>query len=267
MTIQLKNQLLNIQNGRNFRELGGYRTISGKRIKRHKLIRSGHLGNLSERDLEFLSSYSVKYDIDLRTNFEKNNDPDLVPSSAKYVEAPVFDEDLTNSTVSVSEMARQAGDDPNWGYSRMLWAYENMVTGKNSRIAYKKLFELLLANDQDNSAVLFHCTAGKDRTGFGAMLILSALGVPLKTIKEDYLLTNQAIKPFINNMMANEKAKGASDTLLHSLHDLQTVQIDYLNSAIKLINSNYGSINAFLQHELGLRTQDLLTLRQIYLED
>lgn len=207
----LKQQLLDVKGGRNFRELGGYQTVSGKKIKMHKLIRSGHLADLLKEDQEYLRRYGLKYDIDLRTSFERNKQPDRKISGVEYFADPVFDEDLTNSTMSISDMARES-QDPGWGYQRMLWAYKNMATGKNANKAYQHLFEVLLANEKDSESVLFHCTAGKDRTGFGAILILTALGVPMKTIEKDYLFTNEVIKDFVSQLLAKEKAAGADDS-------------------------------------------------------
>lgn len=162
----LKQQLLDVKGGRNFRELGGYQTVSGKKIKMHKLIRSGHLADLLKEDQEYLRRYGLKYDIDLRTSFERNKQPDRKIAGVEYFADPVFDEDLTNSTMSISDMARES-QDPGWGYQRMLWAYKNMATGKNANKAYQHLFEVLLANEKDGESVLFHCTAGKDRTVSG----------------------------------------------------------------------------------------------------
>ena len=67
METNFSNKLINITNGRNFRELGGYETISGKKIKFHKILRSGHLADLSEDDRSYLTNYGVKYDIDFRS--------------------------------------------------------------------------------------------------------------------------------------------------------------------------------------------------------
>lgn len=261
----LKRQLLAVKGGRNFRELGGYQTVSGKKIKMHKLIRSGHLADLLKEDQEYLRRYGLKYDIDLRTSFERNKQPDRKIAGVEYFADPVFDEDLTNSTMSISDMARESRD-PGWGYQRMLWAYKNMATGKNANKAYQHLFEVLLANEKDGESVLFHCTAGKDRTGFGAILILTALGVPMKTIEKDYLFTNEVIKDFVSQLLAKEKAAGADDSLLATFRDLQTVQPAYFKYLLDVINRDYGSINAYLHQQIGLSNADLLDLRTIYLE-
>ncbi|MST87003.1 tyrosine-protein phosphatase [Lactobacillus porci] len=266
MQNQLYRHLLDVKDGRNFRELGGYRTNSGRKIKTHKLIRSGHLADLTKSDERYLAGYGLKYDVDLRTSYEREHQPDKVWSGLNYFADPVFDEDLTDSTMSISDMARAGGENASWGFKRMLSAYENMATGQNASKAYRHLFELLLQNEKDHEAVLFHCTAGKDRTGFGAILILSALGVPMKTIERDYLFTNEVVADFVKEKLAREQAKGAGPDLLNTFRDLQTVKPAYFKHLFKTINASYGSINAYLHQQIGLSSSDLLDLRAIYLE-
>ena len=70
MTKKLTNQLIGVTSGRNFRELGGYETLSGKKIKMHKLLRTGNLADLSPFDKQFLTDYGAKYDVDFRSKEE-----------------------------------------------------------------------------------------------------------------------------------------------------------------------------------------------------
>lgn len=81
---------------------------------------------------------------------------------------------------------------------------------QHAKDEYRRFFDNLLANDQPDSTLLFHCTAEKDRTGMGAVYLLTALGVDFETIKQDYLLTNQASIGRINGAMAEARAQGAS---------------------------------------------------------
>lgn len=80
-----------------------------------------------------------------------------------------------------------------------------MIESEPAQKAYRKFFDVLLENTVDGESVIFHCTAGKDRTGFGALLALSALGVPLNTIKKDYLLTNITTKDFVDSMVEHAR--------------------------------------------------------------
>ena len=266
MTKKLKNQLIGITSGRNFRELGGYKTLSGKTVRMHKLLRTGNLSSLSPSDLEYLTHYGVKYVVDFRSKAEVDAQPDRIPKGAKYVYDPVFSEDLTNSSKSTNDLVDQSKEDPSFGFDHMLYAYEDMIESDTAKKAYRKFFDLLLNNDQANKSLIFHCTAGKDRTGFGALLILSALGVPLATIRQDYLLTNKVTKDYVANFIQHAKEEGSNPNTLQTLKDVQTVHPEYIDHAIKVINDNYGSINNYLRDVMKLSSADIMDLRSIYLK-
>lgn len=263
---KLKNQLLGVTSGRNFRELGGYETLSGKRIKFHKLLRTGHLADLSEADQAFLADYGVKYIVDFRSSEEVTRQPDRVPEGATYEFDPVFSEDLTNSSKSIDRLDELSQNDAQFGFDHMLIAYEDMISSESARNAYRKLFATMLANSAENEALIFHCTAGKDRTGFGALLALTALGVPLATIREDYLLTRITTKDFVEHLIEKERQAGKNENTLKSIYDIQTVYPEYLDHAIKVINDSYGSVNDYLREIMHLSSGDLMDLRRIYLE-
>ena len=266
MTEKLTNQLIGITSGRNFRELGGYETLSGKKIKFHKLLRTGNLADLSPFDLDYLKDYGVKYVVDFRSQEEVDRQPDRVPEGAKYDFNPVFSDDLTNSSKSINDLDAQSKDDANFGFDHMLYAYEDMIESESAQRAYRKFFDYLLENDKEDEALIFHCTAGKDRTGFGAFLALTALGVPLQTIKQDYLLTNITTKDFVDGMVERERAQGKNENTLQSIRDIQSVHPEYLNHAIKVLNDNYDSVNNYLREVMHLSSADIMTLRRIYLE-
>ena len=267
MTKKLTNQLIGVTSGRNFRELGGYETLSGKKIKMHKLLRTGNLADLSPFDKQFLTDYGVKYDVDFRSQDEVDKQPDRVPDGVEYVYDPVFSEDLTNSSKSITDLNKQASKDADFGFNHMHYAYEDMIRSDSAQKAYRKFFDILLENDVDGESVIFHCTAGKDRTGFGALLILSALGVPLNIIKQDYLLTNITTKDFIDSMVEHARQSGQNENVLQSIHDIQSVHPAYLEHAIKVLNDEYGGINNYLRDVMKLSSSDIVKLRQIYLED
>ncbi len=267
LTKKLTNQLIGVTSGRNFRELGGYETLSGKKIKMHKLLRTGNLADLSPFDKQFLTDYGVKYDVDFRSKEEVYNQPDRVPDGVEYIYDPVFSEDLTNSSKSLNDLNKQAANDADFGFDHMHYAYEDMIESESAQNAYRKLFEVLLKNDGENESVIFHCTAGKDRTGFGAMLVLSALGVPFSTIKKDYLLTNITTKDFVDSMVEHARQNGRNENVLQSIRDIQSVRPEYLDHAIKVLNDEYGGINNYLRDVMKLSSADIMKLREIYLED
>lgn len=259
-------RLLPIATGLNFRELGGYKTLDGKTIKWNKIVRSGRLSGLSQTDLDFLANYPIKYDVDFRSPEEKSQAPDQVPAGAKYTFDPVFPVDETQSTKQTSDLQRKMNYDPISGLVEMRRVYRDVINQSHAQKAYRKFFDVLLANSDEDSALLFHCTAGKDRTGMGAIFFLSALNVDEDTIRADYLLTNRAIKPRIDNLVMDLKLQNKNSAFIQSAKALQSVNISYYNSAMEAIKKLSGSTQNYLKEYLHLTDHDLADLRKIYLE-
>ncbi|MDN6028552.1 MAG: tyrosine-protein phosphatase [Lactobacillus sp.] len=265
MPKKLTHQLIGVTSGRNFRELGGYRTLSGKTIKYHKLIRTGNWSNLSPAGQTYLHQYGVKTIIDFRSQVEVTKGPDRVPEDTRYHYAPVFSTDLTNASKGMNDLNVSAHDDGRFGFKNMISAYEDMIQSSSAQKAYRTFFDLLLANTAANEAVAFHCTAGKDRTGFAALLALTALGVPLTTIKTDYLLTNITTQDFVSGMLNKASQHGANHNVLQAIRDIQSVRPEYLDHSLKLINHDYNGLNAYLHQVMHLSSADIMELRHIYL--
>lgn len=256
-------RILDLEAGINFRELGGYQTVNGQSVKYHKVLRSAGLGDLTNNDIKYLKDYGVKTDIDFRSKDEIEKKPDRVPGGAKYVSLPVFVEDQTEASKIEDRVIPEIDFDPHDGYNHMLDVYRNMITEDQARNAYRKFFDELLGNSNDNEVVLFHCTAGKDRTGMGAVFFLYSLGVPLPTIKEDYLLTNQASKIYVANVLKQVEAKDPS--LVESIKALLTVNENYLNVAQKAIEETSGSLDNYIRSELKVSDNEINDLKKIYL--
>ncbi|AKP67322.1 tyrosine-protein phosphatase [Companilactobacillus ginsenosidimutans] len=256
-------RILDLEAGINFRELGGYQTTSGKLVKYHKVLRSAGLGDLTNNDITYLKDYGVKTDVDFRSSDEITKKPDRVPSGAKYVSLPVFSEDQTEASKIQDRVVPEIDFDPHDGYNHMLEVYRNMIVEDQARGAYRKFFDELLGNEKDNNVVLFHCTAGKDRTGMGAVFFLYTLGVPLPTIKEDYLLTNTASKVYVANVLKQVEAK--DPTLVESIRALLTVNENYLNAAQKAIEETSGSLANYIRTDLKVSDNEVSDLKKIYL--
>ncbi len=263
----MPNRLLDINSGHNFRDLGGYQTVDGRTVKWRQLLRTGSLAELTDANLTTLASIPVTQDIDLRGQAEVRQMPDRVPQTATYYHLPVFDEDETDASHSNEEIAKRMQEEGN-GRRRMLKVYSRMVTIPSAKRAFQQLFARLLANQ--SGATLFHCTAGKDRTGMAAFLILSALGVPRETILDDYLLTNSVTEDFRENWLAQMKKElpqtPATEILINNRRDLASVHAAYLNTAITAIDNQYGDVQHYLTDYLGLSDEQLRQLRDRYLE-
>lgn len=261
----MENKLIGIKTGRNFRELGGYRTSSGQTIKMHKILRSGHLAELDGVDIGLLQNYRVKFDIDFRSKAEVTKEPDRVPNGAQYLYNPVFSEDLTDNSKSIDELLAETDSDPNFGFNNMMLSYEDIVTSADAQKAYRTFFEQALTNTEDGDALLFHCTAGKDRTGMGAVFFLNALGVDFATIKKDYLLSNVTTKDNYDNITKTVKERGGNENTVKAVQALMRVDERYLNHAMNLINNNYGGLNQYTKDIFGIDHANLEQLKHIYL--
>ena len=260
-------RVLNLEKGVNFRELGGYKTVDGRTVKYHKILRSAGLADLTDNDLQQLKDYGLKIDVDFRSKKEIDDKPDKRPEGVRYVWAPVFQDDETKaSEVQSDTYIPEIGGDPTNGYAHMLDVYRDIITGAPGKAAYRKFFNQLLLNTGDEEVLLFHCSAGKDRTGMGAVFFLQALGIPFETIKEDYLLTNVANKEYVKGLIKMLEKKGYTDPdVLNSVRDLMTVHYNYLATAIKTINSLYGNIDNYIKNELKVSESEITTLKKIYL--
>lgn len=264
-------RLLNLEGGRNFRELGGYQTQDGKIIKTHKIIRSATLGQLTDKTLQYLSDYGIHYDIDFRSVEEQQAIADRVPPTAKYVFDPVFGVNLTQSSkFDEQEKATQSqhnieglNDIPKNGHDKMCATYRELIHSDSAKKAYRIFFDYLLANDKDHQAVLFHCTAGKDRTGMGAVFLMTALGVDQKTIINDYLLTNNVLENYINEQL---KAFNNDLQLYQSAKSLMQVSRDYMSAADEEVKKEAGNWLNYVQNEIKVTTKEIADLKKIYLQ-
>lgn len=244
-----------VKGAANFRDLGGYKTRDGHRVRWAKLYRSADLSKLTDSDLGLMQNLKITYDIDLRGIKESEKAPDKMNPGMHYQLCPAGSDNLDGMMRSIAVLK-----DPKQADSLMDDFYSKTQYFKDR---YKPLFDALLDLPQDQSLV-FHCTAGKDRTGMGAALVLFALGVPQKVIIEDFMASNyyrRADNDKMINMMVNsyhlnpEVAKS-----------MMGVKREYIESTFASIRKQFGSIDSFLRSEIGLDDSKLRTLKSKFLE-
>ncbi|MCF6160395.1 tyrosine-protein phosphatase [Furfurilactobacillus rossiae] len=255
--------MLPIKNGHNFRDLGGYQTNDGRTTAWRRVVRSAKLNTLDRADLQVLSDYGVHTILDFRTNKELLSAPDRVPGGAKDYHTPILAVDDTRSSASREEL-RDDLSEPGYGHRQMVQTYHEMVADDFSQNAYRMFFDYLLANQ--SGAVLFHCTAGKDRTGLGAIMLLSALDVPQQTILEDYLLTRLASKAMLAENQQRLEDEGASQAVKDNVTALWTVSEDYFGAAMEEVRVQSGDMKHYLTDKIGLTPDKIEMLKQLYLE-
>lgn len=233
-------RLLPIQGAYNMRDLGGYPTKDGKQVKWNKLLRSGDLNELTVKDLQYLNGIPLLTDIDFRSLPEEKNAPDKFPQSLKeYVRLPIDAGDMSDIKITDTSLIPQMMEE---AYRTIIRKFQN---------EYKTFFRILA--EDGRTPLLFHCSAGKDRTGIAAALILSALGVDRDIIRKDYMLSAEYIKGKYDFLVRMQPA----------LEPLTTVRPEYLEAAFQTIDEEFGGIGSFLTHNLEA---DIPQLKELYTE-
>lgn len=246
--LHLADRLITLEGTSNFRDAGGYRTSSGQWVRMGEVYRSDALDKLTDADLAKLRRLRVRTVFDLRMEDERAKSPDRVPAGTRHVVADVF-----AGSGSFQTMPRT----PDEAVTAMVEAERAMVGGAGGRQAYTQVLDGV-GHDRDHGrSVLFHCTAGKDRTGWASATLLTALGVPRATVEADYLASN-------------EYRKAANDAVLSHLPAAQAavykplldVRPAYLNAGFDEVRARYGSFDAYLNTGLGVDPRELKQLRQ-----
>ena len=232
----------------NFRDLGGYVGHEGRPLKWRKIFRSDHLAALNPQDLAQLKTLGIARSFDFRGVQESQAQFYEWPNIQRYslsIEPTVVQRLQAQHLTGKPLTAADALD-------AMQTTYRDFVRSDSHRFA--QLFEHLL---EKPDPLLFHCTAGKDRTGLAAALVLSALGVSEADIWKDYLLTNQLYKR--NNT-------GAHTLSPDVLKIVWEVQESFLKASLEVIHQDHGGMHNYLVQTLGLTPAALQKLRATYLD-
>ena len=236
----------------NFRDLGGYDVGAGCLTRWHSVYRSDSLSDLTERDVARLAALDLHGLIDFRLPHERERHPNRLPANAAFrsVEMGFWPD-------GVAEMHRQfqAGALDEAGMERATMAfYRNFPL--HHAAEYRFLLEAI-----ENAAgrpILFHCVSGKDRTGFGAAVILMALGASPAVILEDYALSS-AYRRDISHLIP----AGTPDTVARAFTAANPI---YLDAALTQITQTYGSVDAYLERQLGFDDKRRADLRELLTE-
>ena len=149
--------------------------------------------------------------------------------------------------------------------SYMAGFYPKLVSRADAIAHYRRFFELLLANEREDEALLYHCTAGKDRVGTGTILLLSALGVPRDDIVEDYLYTNECLAPRTERFERQVRAAGLPEDKVQALLEMNSVRPEYIEGIFRTIDEQYGGMDRYLREQMGLDAAAGERLRALYL--
>lgn len=245
----------------NFRELGGYQSMNGKQVKKKRLLRSGEVYQLNEASLSALDHHELVKIIDLRGEKEIASRPDDQLSNVSYRWIDIMKEvHDTGSMEDLLEMADIAAVD-----AHMMGIYKNLILNQGAQVGYQEYFQELL--NTENGSVLFHCFAGKDRTGVAAALTLELLEVPKTIIYKDYLETNKQRQKPNELFLAEASARGLTKEQLAGVKVAMEVKRDYLEYAYELMNQHFGGIENYTKEILKLDQPDIQRLQELYLEN
>lgn len=243
----------------NFRDIGGIKTQDGKEVVTGKLFRSGEIVNLSEEDKkEFTETYGIKTIIDFRGEQEVVERPDDTLPGVSYLNIDIM-RDSKGNTSSFDDLVEATQSSK----EQMEKIYYDIVTTESGRHGYKEFLETIVKDDEP---IIFHCFAGKDRTGLGAALILGLLGVSEEDIKRDYLKTNEQRREANAQIVAELRAKGMTEEQLEEILVMMTVDLSYLEVARDAITENYGSLEDYVYNGLGVEPSVIAKLKQLYLK-
>ncbi|MDR7094174.1 protein-tyrosine phosphatase [Hydrogenophaga laconesensis] len=237
-----------LRSASNFRDLGGHAGMDSRRVRLGRVYRSDHLAALTPDDLRTLQGMGITHRIDFRGTAERSalaSEVAGITTLALTIEPTV---------VHRVQALLEQGREPTEAETVELMCQTYRGFARDSAPVYARFFRHLLEHP---TPLVFHCTAGKDRTGFAAALLLGALGVARDDIVEDYLLTNRL---YVRSPLV--EARGPA----HVMDILWSVQPAFLEAAFTAIEQDFGGLTSYLQGPMGLGPRELTQLRDSLLE-
>lgn len=261
---ELHERLLNLEGGNNFRDLGGYITREGRPVKRGLLYRSGVMTGLTTADQQKLNSLNIKTIVDLRSREEIELFPNHWASTHRL--------NFVCHDYSIDEISSTIFDE-NGNRLGTHHLYQRFPAILRTQLTL--LFNHML---EGADPLVFNCSAGQDRTGFAAALILDILGVPWDTILEDYHLSTVCRRPELETagIDFNDHAQTNlfAQTVLRYGNSSKTPeplftenQESYLDFSFHQIKQSYGSVTEYLSAEIGVDNKAIDELKARYLDD
>ena len=239
-----------LKGGSNFRDLGGYRTADGRTVRRHAVFRSAHLGALTDEDRAALGKLGVRTIVDLRGVSEAAETPHLIDGVScrvvgAHIEPQLGDKirDAVAGGTATPHLMMQFLTDHYRDYPR------------RCAPGFRTLFATL--SDGTRRPLVFHCTAGKDRTGFASALLLTLLGVPWDTVMDDYLRTNELWTGHIGRYLELDIDTRAA---------IVEARTPYLEAAFDVVAKDFGGPEMFAEKALGLNAKAREQLKADLLE-
>jgi len=271
----LPERVLNIPGAVNFRDLGGYQTKDGRYVKWGKVFRSAQLDRLTEQGIAQLEALSIKAVVDLRFSEESARRPTIKAAVPEAEMLSWHDEMQDDSEARSSAMKRSWRDsletnDPAQVREAMRINYPQKLYSHQA--IYKKMISRLV---EGQTPLVFHCAAGKDRTGVAAALILSLLGVSRPQIVEDYLLTQNEIKHLMDSWIAggatgSDEYEDFQQRLIQQPRELIQPVFDadeeYIETLLDYVDTQYQGFENYALQNLNIGIGDIERLKLNLLE-
>ncbi|WP_300381178.1 tyrosine-protein phosphatase [Henriciella sp.] len=253
-------RLLPLEGGRNFRDLGGYETKDGRTVKWGKIYRSGVMDGLTDGDYAYLSSLGIQVICDLRTAHERADEPtDWRAGEVDYLSFP---DPESSGDMGFRAVFEKPDATPQMVSKSMADGYSDIA--HEQAPAYREMFDRLAAGE---IPLAFNCSAGKDRTGVGAALLLTALGVPRETVVADYALSETYVD-YMEEFTGNEDAidEDSPYAFLAKLPPEMVAPLMrsnplYIETALADLEAEYGSVMTFLRQEVDVTEEELEAIR------
>jgi protein-tyrosine phosphatase len=249
----------------NFRDFGGCPTADGGRVRRGVLYRSAHFGEATEGDLALLERLGVALVIDFRGPGDKEQEGhNRLPAGVREMFIPMYDPARGNDPRVVlysappEEVARVYP--PGRAFEQMVAASESFVANADRAQQYGEMLRAII--EADGSPILIHCSAGKDRTGWGAAIVHLALGVAQEHIVADYMLSNSYRRNRAARLEELERA-GLDPELLAPFF---TVHENYIHQSFLAVERHYGSVEQYLRDGLGVDDTSIERFRHVMIE-
>lgn len=243
-------RVLDLEGGVNFRDLGGYRTEDGRITKWETVYRSGSPAGLTDADFAELKRRGIRTFCDFRANDERAAEPNGFVQANSDVE--YWTRDYGSESASGDLSAILGGKDASAEKSRaaMIALYRHLP--ESNAESFRQMFRFLA---DGRTPLTFNCTAGKDRAGTGAALLLTLLGVPRETVVADYAMSDDIVD--YRAQMQETAAKNPAYAALAQLPweivaPMVASDPAYIESALGAIEEKYGSVDAFIEKELGV---------------
>lgn len=251
----------------NIRDLGGMVGAHGRKIISGKLIRCGDLSELSDGDRALFVSLADAV-VDFRTSGERDEKPDIEIPGIRYHHIPILDSltaGITREKAADRELFSRLGADPGKAGQYMCDMYHAFAESDFAALQYAAFIRLLMQPGE--KAVVWHCTAGKDRAGVGAAIVEELLGVKRDDVIEDYLMTNEYLKDEIEFLTGFIKRQAGEGSMItdEALHYLLGARQDYIEEYYHTIDCKYGSFKLFIRDGLNLTEEDIQKLQSLYL--